>query len=81
MYKKGDFVATNRGDFVMIIKEQISFDCATVFVICTKNNLYFASKGWFNRLATEEEKQRMINLLLQAGYTWDEETLQLINEI
>lgn len=81
MYKKGDFVATDSGEYVMIIEEQISFDCATIFVICTKDNLYFVSKGWFNRLATEEEKQRMINLLLQAGYTWDEENLQLINEI
>ena len=81
MYKKGDFVATNSGDYVMIIEEQISFDCAKVFVISTYNHIYFVNKGWFNRLATEEEKRRLINLLLQKGYTWDEENLQLINEI
>ena len=81
MYKKGDFVATDSGTYVMIIEEQISFDCAKVFVISTYNYIFFPNKGWFNRLATEEEKRRLINLLLQNGYTWDEENLQLINEI
>lgn len=81
MYKKGDFVATDSGRYVMILEEQISFDCAKVFVIHSDDNIYFPSKGWFNRLATEEEKRRLINLLLQHGYTWDEENLQLINEI
>ena len=81
MYKKGDFVDTNRGTYVMIIEEQISYDCAKVFVICNNNYIFFPNKGWFDRLATEEEKQRMTNLLLQNGYTWDEENLQLINEI
>lgn len=81
MYKKGDFVATNSGDYVMIIKEQISFDCAYIFAICSSNYVSFGGKGWFDRLATEEEKRRLINLLLQKGYTWDEESLQLINEI
>lgn len=81
MYKKGDFVATDNGAYVMIIEEQISFDCAKVFVICTYSQIFFVNKGWFNRLATEGEKRRLINLLLQRGYTWDEETLQLINEI
>lgn len=81
MYKKGDFVATNSGNYIMIIEEQISFDCAKVFVISDNNRIYFANKGWFSRLAAEEEKRRLINLLLQNGYTWDEENLQLINEI
>lgn len=81
MYKKGDFVATHNGDYVMIIKEQLTSNCARIFAICIMNYAYFVSKGWFDRLATKEEKQRLINLLLQRGYTWDEENLQLINEI
>lgn len=81
MYKKGDFVATDTGKYVMILEEQISFDCGKVFVIHSDDYIYFPSKGWFSRLATEEEKRRLINLLLQNGYTWDEENLQLINEI
>lgn len=80
-YKKGDIVATNSGDYVMIIKKQLSYDCAEIITICNKRKAYFCSRGWFNRLATTEEKKLLFRLLLDKGYTWDEEKLELIQEL
>lgn len=80
-FKKGDIVATNSGSFVMIIKKQLSYDCAEVIVVCDMEGVYLCSKGWFNRLATTEEKERLFRLLLEKGYTWDEENLELIQEL
>lgn len=80
-YKKGDIVVTNSGSYVMIIKEQLSYDCAEIITICDTKEAYFCSKGYFNRLATTEEKERLFRLLLYKGYTWDEEKIELIQEL
>lgn len=80
-YKKGDFVATEPAVYVMIIKEQLSDDCAEVVAMCDEKEAYFAYRGWFNRLATEEEKARLLLLLQKKGYTWDEGNLELIQEL
>lgn len=44
MYKKGDFVATDSGDYVMIIKDQDSFNCAYIFAICSSDYVSFGGK-------------------------------------
>lgn len=80
-YKKGDIVATDSGKYVMIIKKQLSYDCAEIIVICNTEEVFFNSKGWFTRLATTKEKERLCRLLLEEGYTWDEENLKLIQEL
>lgn len=80
-YKKGDIVATNSGNYVMIIEKQLSYNCAEIIIICNTERAYFSSKGWFDRLATTEEKERLFKLLLKEGYTWDEENLELIQEL
>ena len=80
-YKRGDIVATSPGGYVMIIKEQLSYDCAEVFAICDTEKAYFYHRGWFSRLATKEEKARLFWLLSKQGYTWDEENLELIQEL
>jgi hypothetical protein len=49
--------------------------------MCNEKEAYFAYRGWFNRLATEEEKARLLLLLQKKGYTWDEESLELIQEL
>lgn len=80
-YKKGDIVATEPGTYVMIVKERLSYNCAEVIIMCDEREAYFANRGWFNRLATEEEKARLLSLLQKKGYTWDEENLELIQEL
>lgn len=80
-YSRGDFVATEPAVYVMIIREQLSYDCAEVVAMCDEKEAYFAHRGWFNRLATEEEKARLLLLLQKKGYTWDEENLELIQEL
>ena len=80
-YKRGDIVATDTGGYVMIIKEQISNDCAKIFAICDREKVYFSHHGWFDRLATKEEKARLFWLLSKKGYSWDEESCELIQEL
>ena len=80
-YKKGDIVAIDNGTFVMIIKKQFSYDCAEIIAICDTETVYFCPRGWFDRLATKEEKERLFKLLLDKGISWDEENLQLIQEL
>lgn len=80
-YRRGDIVATRFGDYVMIIKEQLSYNCAEVIAMCDEKKAYFTHRGWFNRLATKEEKARLFWLLQKKGYTWDEENLELIQEL
>lgn len=80
-YRRGDIVATHSGGYVMIIKELLSYDCADVFAICDMTEAHVTQRGWFSRLATKEEKARLCYLLQKKGYTWDEENLELIQEL
>lgn len=81
-YKKGDIVATDSGSCVMILKESTNHNNAPIYAGCNLFDVYInVSKGWFNRLATIEEKERLFRLLLEKGYTWDEENLELIQEL
>ena len=81
-YKKGDIVSSAYGAWVMIIKDRIMNGHARVFAICDTDTLYVGEYyGWYDRLATEEEKNRLFKFLLKKGYSWDEENLQLIQEL
>lgn len=80
-FKKGDFVSTESGSWTFIIKEPIHDGHAFVYAGKTANELVDNTVGWFKRLATLKEKRDLLNLLAQKGYSWDEENLELINEI
>ena len=68
-YKRGDFVATVTGFYVMIIKEPTNSNNSTIYVGCDLDHIFFTHRGWFNRRATKEEKSRLIWLLSKKGYT------------
>ena len=80
-YKRGDFVATHSGFYVMIIKEPTNSDNSIIYVGCDLTSIFFTQRGWFSRRATKEEKSRLIWLLSKKGYTWDEENLELTQEL
>lgn len=81
-YKRGDIVSSLSGEWVMIINDRIMNGHARIFAICNTSELFVGNYcGWFSRLATEEEKSRLFNFLLKEGYSWDEENLQLIQEL
>lgn len=80
-FKKGDFVSTLSGSWTFIIKEPINDEHAYVYAGCSDGELVENTRGWFRRLATPKEKKDLLNLLAQKGLYWDEENLELINEI
>ena len=81
-FKKGDIVANDSGSCVMILKESTNHNNAPIYAGCDLLDVYTnVSRGWFNRLATKEEKARLFYLLQKKGYTWDEENLELIQEL
>lgn len=80
-FKKGDFVSTESGSWTFIIKEPISDKSAHVYAGIGYNSLAHNAKGWFDRLATPEEKQKLLDVLAKHGFSWDEENLELIDEI
>ena len=80
-FKKGDFVSTSSGSWTFIIKEPINDEHAHVYAGCSRGELVDNTEWWFRRLATPKEKEDLLNLLAQKGCSWDEENLELINEI
>lgn len=80
-FKKGDFVSTAKGEWTFIVKEPLDDGHASVYAGCAWGQLVNNKVGWFARHATPEEKQKLLNLLAQKGLSWDEENLELINEI
>lgn len=80
-FKKGDFVSTAKGEWTFIVKEPLYDGHASVYAGCTGGQLVNNKAGWFARHATPKEKQELLNLLAQKGLSWDEENLELINEI
>lgn len=79
-YKKGDFVATDSGAWIFIVKEPIADDCAYMYAsqcgVCLES-----TRGWFSRFATPEERERLLDAIMKQGYSWDEETLELVKEL
>ena len=74
-FKDGDILATTNGKFIAIIKK----NGGKCYVCCHTNNTFFEidSCGWFDRFATEEEKQKLFDAIKANGYRWDEETKTL----
>lgn len=82
-FKDGDIVSTDSGAWVGITvggkpKEFIPTYC--VIKSCGEFKAYLGKKGmWaFNRLATEDEKEKLFNTIKENGYRWDNETKTLV---
>jgi hypothetical protein len=80
-FKKGDFVSTESGSWTFIVKEPLDKGHALVYAGKCFHELAYGKEGWFSRLATPEEKQELLILLAQKGLSWDEENLELVDEI
>jgi hypothetical protein len=74
-FEDGDIVATYDGKYIAIIKN----NDGKYYVCCHLNSNYFHlnQSGWFDRLATEEEKQRLFQAIKDNGYKWNAETKTL----
>ena len=77
-FKDGDIVATNSGLQVFILqrpKSDVQGSCHVGYNFET--NEFFFSRDRFDRLATEEEKQRLFDAIKERGYKWNAETKTL----
>lgn len=74
-FKDGDILATNDGLFIAIIKK----NGGKYYCCCYKNGDYFITdySGWFDRFATEEEKEKLFQAIKDNGYHWNNETKTL----
>ncbi len=78
-FKDGDIVATNSGLQVFILQRQKS-DKEGYFYIGYDfglNDIFHAGECKFNRLSTEEEKQKLFDAIKKRGYKWNAETKTL----
>lgn len=78
-FTDGDIVATSSGSQVFIL-ERVENDGKGYCYIGYnfKNNTLFPEGEWlFNRLATEEEKQKLFDAIKSNGYKWNAETKTL----
>ena len=81
-FKDGDIVATNTGNWIGITTGGHAHSYMPTYCVLSHNRevkLYFGRKEeWgFNRLATEEEKQRLFDAIKELGYNWNAETKTL----
>lgn len=87
-FKDGDIVATSKGDYVFMLKKARIYKDDDVYNVYN-GTCYFGlsvnseflfkeeSEWYFNRLATEEEKQKLFDAIKSNGYKWNEETKTL----
>ena len=77
-FNDGDIVATNSGLQVFILqrpKSDLQGNCHIGYDFETKE--FFFSRERFDRLATEEEKQKLFDAIKEHGYKWNSETKTL----
>ena len=77
-FKDGDIVATNSGLQVFILqipKSDLQGNCHVGYNFET--NEFFFSRERFDRLATEEEKQKLFDAIKKSGYKWNADTKSL----
>ena len=78
-FNDGDIVATNTGNWIGITTGGRVHSFIPTYCVLRNNSkvkLYFGRKEeWtFERLATEEEKQRLFDAIKERGYKWNAET-------
>ena len=77
-FKDGDIVATNSGLRVFILqsaKSDVKGYCYVGYDF--EINEFFFSGERFDRLATEEERQKLFDAIKESGYEWNAETKTL----
>ena len=79
LFKDGDIVATNSGMQMFIVKEQtLGHKGLCYFGYSFYDKSFFKTGFWrWNRLATEEEKQKLFDAIKVNGYKWNDETKTL----
>lgn len=86
-FKDGDIVASSNGDYIFMLKKANSYPDDDVYKVYN-GTCYFGlasakflltkeDKWYFNRLATEEEKQKLFQAVKDNGYRWNNETKSL----
>ena len=74
-FKDGDIVATNSGSRVFILQRAYSDVKGYCYVGYDFDfNEFFFSCRRFDRLASEEEKQKLFDAIKERGYRWNAET-------
>lgn len=81
-FKDGDVVATMNGSWIGITKGGKNNDFIPTYCVIDSNDEFEAyldrKKEWaFNRLATEEEKEKLFQAIKDNGYKWNPETKTL----
>lgn len=81
-FKDGDIVATNTGTWIGITIGGSSNKFIPTYCVIKYNNKFEAyldkKENWrFERLATEEEKQKLFDAIKANGYKWNTETKTL----
>lgn len=86
-FKDGDIVASRSGDYIFMLKKAHTYPDDDVYKVYN-GTCYFGlsslkflltkeGKWYFNRLATEEEKQKLSQAVKDNGYRWNNETKSL----
>ena len=74
-FKDGDIVATNSGSRVFILQRAYSDVKGYCYIGYDFSfNEFFFSCRRFDRLATEEERQKLFDAIKEQGYKWNAET-------
>ena len=76
-FKDGDIVATQNGIWIGIHKRMVGNAHEVYFAINHDCLIYNDNIFCFERLATEEEKQRLFDAIKAYGYKWNAETKTL----
>lgn len=84
-FKDGDIVATGGGEFAFMLKKVASSIGNNIcygtcyFGVTLKSELLIEEEDnwYFTRLATEEEKQKLFDIIKTKGYKWDTEAKTL----
>lgn len=78
-FVKGDVVSTACGSNVFIFDKPIHGDCGKCLIgyDFSKDSIFEKGSYVFNRLATEEEKQLLFDVIKKNGYEWNAETKTL----
>lgn len=76
-FKDGDVVATKKGMYIGIVKIENGMQQYAYVAINEVNNLSRNISYCFDRLATEEEKEKIFQAIKDNGYKWNQETKTL----
>ena len=76
-FKNEDIVATQNGIWIGIHKRMVGNAHEVYFAINHDCLIYNDNIFCFERLATEEEKEKLFNVIKANGYKWNEETKTL----